>query len=124
MLLWSVASDESGGGEVIDVDLIRTRVVLAELQAAQERLGAELEASGLTDFVERSEWLIAHRSPLDVLAAELHEARLAGYLAPWNRSVAKPKRRPKFEPTPAQLAIARASKPIRIHNADFLKDTA
>ena len=108
----------------MDVDLLRTRVVLAQLQAEQERLGAELEASGLTGFVERSEWLIAHRSPLDALAAELKAARLAGYTTPWNRSVAKPKRRAKVVFSERQLAIARASQPKRIRNTDFLKDTA
>lgn len=109
---------------MIDIDLVRTRVVLAELAGEQERIAAELEATGLVEFVERSEWLIAHRSPLDALAAELHAARLAGYVAPWNRSVAKPKRRRRVEFTDAQLAIARASQPIRIHNADFIGATA
>jgi hypothetical protein len=63
-------------------DLARTRKVLAERAAEQEQLGRDLAATGLAGFVERSEWLIAHRSPLDRLAWDLKWARL-GLPAPY-----------------------------------------
>jgi hypothetical protein len=38
------------------------RRVLDSLQAAQVRLHEQLEATGLTSFVDRSDWIIAHRT--------------------------------------------------------------
>ena len=59
--------------------LLRARRVLAEMAAEQDQLGAELNASGLTSFVDRSEWLIAHRTPLEALAWEIREAKRQGF---------------------------------------------
>ena len=58
------------------IDLVRTRVTLAHLQANQERLHARLEATGLTSFVDRSEWLAANRTPDEALAERRKWARL------------------------------------------------
>lgn len=62
--------------QVTREDLLRTRVVLAELQMEQERLGAELESTGLTDFADRADWLMAHQSPDRKLAWRRHWQRL------------------------------------------------
>lgn len=71
--------------DVTEIDLIRTRVVLAGLQGEQESLSAELEATGLTDFADRADWLIAHRTDDQRLAWERHWQRLG---------VSSPKPRP------------------------------
>lgn len=59
-----------------DVDLIRTRVLLARMQGEQERLGASLERTGLTDFADRADWLIQRRTRDEQLAWSRHWARL------------------------------------------------
>lgn len=102
--------------DVTEIDLIRTRVVLAGLQGEQERLSAQLEATGLTGFADRADWLIAHRTPDEQLAWRRHWKRL-GLSDPEPRrerlprpsSLSVPKRRRK--PAPAvpvdrQLEIA------------------
>lgn len=53
---------------VTDEDLKRTRALLRELGARQDRLGAALATTGLTDFVARAEWLAARRTPDEQLA--------------------------------------------------------
>ena len=65
--------------------------------AEEDALGEALEATGLTGFVERSEWLIAHRSPLRALAWERK----------WGRDlepIHTPRKAHRF--TPEQLRIA------------------
>lgn len=49
-------------------DLQRTRDLLAERAARQERLGRELDATGIRSFVDRADWLIAQRTPDEQLA--------------------------------------------------------
>lgn len=57
--------------------LNRARRVLTELQASHEAKWAQLEATGLTRFVERDDWLRAHRTPDEVRADRLRdEARI------------------------------------------------
>jgi len=56
----------------MDVDLIRTRVTLARMQGDQERLHAQLEATGLTDFAERADWFMDHWTPDEQLAWRRH----------------------------------------------------
>lgn len=57
-------------------DLERTRAVLADLARRQESLGELLDAAGVTDFIERSEWLAQHRTPDEALAVERAWSRL------------------------------------------------
>lgn len=57
-------------------DVAAARAVLAELAQRQEELGARLDASGLTSFAERVEWLRAHRSADEALAEERAWSRL------------------------------------------------
>ncbi|MCU1441107.1 MAG: hypothetical protein JWP85_2104 [Rhodoglobus sp.] len=57
-------------------DLERTRQVLAELAQRQEELGAQLDDTGLVAFVDRADWLLAHRTPDERLAAERRWERL------------------------------------------------
>jgi len=81
------------------VDAARTRRVLAQLAAEQDALGEALEATGLTGFVERSEWLIAHRPADRALAWERRWSPI-----PDARPMARLKPRRTF--TEAQLRIA------------------
>lgn len=87
--------------EIMPSDIRRTKRVLAELAERQERLGRELEATGLTGFIERSEWLIAHRTPDEQLA--------------WDRAhaVPEPKRRRPVQvlPRDRQLELALGAPP-------------
>jgi len=85
-------------------DLLVTAGVLAELAQRQEELRARLDASGLTSFVERVEWLRAHRSADEVLAEERAWSRLYRrhgvsvpvvrevFVRPRSLSVSKPQR--------------------------------
>lgn len=57
-------------------DVEAARAVLAELAQRQEELRARLDASGLTSFEERVEWLRAHRSADEALAEERAWSRL------------------------------------------------
>ena len=90
------------------VYLARTRSLLEKMQAEQEALARELDESGVTGFVARDEWLIAHRSPLEVLAAEIRAAKVAGW-HPSHGSLAAPKRSHKartFTDRQMEIAIA------------------
>lgn len=60
----------------MDVDLLRTRVLLEQMQGEQERLAASLELTGLTDFADRADWLIERRTADEQLAWRRHWARL------------------------------------------------
>ena len=57
-------------------DMLRTRVVLAQLAGEQERLSAALNTTGLTDFADRADWLIAHRTTDEQRAWRRHWRRL------------------------------------------------
>jgi hypothetical protein len=59
----------------MSTDLQNTRATLEGLQRDQDRLRAELELTGLTSFVDRSEWLLAHRTPDEKLADARRWAR-------------------------------------------------
>ncbi len=88
--------------------LARTRSLLAKMQAEQEALARELDESGVIGFVAQSEWLIAHRSPLAVLAAEIKAAKLSGW-HPSHGSLAAPKRSHRartFTDRQMEIAIA------------------
>jgi hypothetical protein len=91
-------------------DLRRTLDLLARLQATEERLGAELDATGLTDLDDRRGWLRAHRDPLTVLGMELQAARRQGFVMREHRdSLAMPKVKrahKRHEFTATELAIA------------------
>lgn len=84
--------------EVTREDLLRTRVVLAQLAGEQERLGAALNATGLTDFADRADWLIAHRTPDQQLAWRRHWRRLG---------LTDPEPRPERFDRPASLAVSK-----------------
>lgn len=61
----------------MDANLARTRRLLHDLQARQERLAAALAETGLTSVADQLDWLIAHRTPDEQLAAERRwEARI------------------------------------------------
>ncbi len=102
--------------QVTEIDLTHTRVVLAQLQGEQERLSADLEATGLKGFADRADWLIAHRAPEEQVAWRRRWRRL-GVSDPEPRreriprpaSLAAPKRRRKASPVipvDRQLEIA------------------
>jgi hypothetical protein len=100
-----------GEHELTRADVANTRTLLAVRAARQDALGEELEALGLTEFVERSEWLITHRAPDEVLAWKRKWIGVESAPAP----VATPKRkhvRRQFEPWQidvAQRALGMAS---------------
>lgn len=91
-----------------DLLILRTRRVLEAMQREQEALGRELEATGLTSFADRADWLIAHRSPLEALAAELRQAALDGWHPSHSHLGMRPpvKRMPRPHFTERQLEIA------------------
>ncbi len=83
---------------IAESDLARAQRVLAERQAEHERRWEALEATGLTTFLDRSDWLRAHRTADEIRADRLRwEARveeashLAGitYLRPRAQQVTK-----------------------------------
>lgn len=84
--------------QITPVDVLRTRVTLAQIQGEQERLAEQLRLTGLTEFVDRADWLIAHRSP---------DRRLAWsrYWSGVRRDMAKPEVRVAITPD-RQLEIA------------------
>jgi hypothetical protein len=97
-------------------DLERARATLARVAAMHEERSAALEATGLTGFCERYDWLVLHPitewldrpDALAQLVAEVRAAKAAGYRIPRrNRSVPKTKRVPRF--TDRQLEIATAA---------------
>lgn len=71
---WDVQNDRATNCwcECHQIDLARTRVVLAGLQGDQERLHAELELTGILSFADRADWLLSHRSPDEQLAWRRH----------------------------------------------------
>jgi hypothetical protein len=82
--------------EVTDTDIDNTDTVLGEIAARQDALTAELARMGLTDFIARSEWLIAQRSPDEQLVWERQfavpeprtwERPLKGTKLPWSELV-------------------------------------
>ena len=62
--------------QVTREDMLRTRVVLAELAGEQERLSAALNTTGLTDFADRADWLITHRTTDEQRVWRRHWRRL------------------------------------------------
>lgn len=56
--------------------LDRTRRLLREIADRSEERWAELDATGLVSFTDRFEWLMAHRTRLEVLADELRMNRM------------------------------------------------
>ncbi len=84
--------------------LVRTRALLADLAARQERLGAELEATGLTSFTDRADWLIAHRTADEQLAWRLHWLSLG---------ITDPEPQSEQFARPASLEVARRRRTAR-----------
>lgn len=62
-------------------NLERTRALLSRLAAVQDELRAEADAAGVHGFVDRSEWLIRHRTADEVLAWQRRWERL-GLVSP------------------------------------------
>ena len=58
----------ASGISVSRVDVLRTQVTLAGLQAQQDRLRDGLNRSGLTSTADRLDWLMGQRTPDEVLA--------------------------------------------------------
>lgn len=90
------------------VYLMRARILLAELGRESDRKTAELQAHRFATFTEAFDWIVAHRNPLEAVAAELASMRLAGWHPPktgWadHRGI---KRMPRYRPTDRQLEIA------------------
>ena len=54
--------------EVTETDMIRTRVMLAQLAGEQERLTGELAETSLVSHVDRADWLMSRRTPDERLA--------------------------------------------------------
>ena len=94
-------------------DLLRTRVVLAQLAGEQERLSAELNTTGLTDFADRADWLIAHRTPDEQLAWRRHWRRL-GFSDPEPRR----ERFPRSSSLAVPVAPKRRRKPVPVIPVD------
>ena len=94
-------------------DLLRTRVVLAQLAGEQERLSAELNTTGLTDFADRADWLIAHRTPDEQLAWRRHWRRL-GFSDPEPRR----ERFPRSSSLAVPVAPKRRRKPAPVIPVD------
>lgn len=84
-----------------DIDLMRTRVLLARMQGEQERLGTSLERTGLTDFADRADWLMQRRTADEQLAWRRRWARLG---------IRNAEPRPERYTRPASLAHHRARK--------------
>ena len=94
-------------------DVLRTRVVLAQLAGEQERLSAELNTTGLTDFADRADWLIAHRTPDEQLAWRRHWRRL-GFSDPEPRR----ERFPRSSSLAVPVAPKRRRKPVPVIPVD------
>lgn len=74
-------------------DIERTAATLDAMAHRQEALGAALERTGLRNFADRADWLIAHRTPDEQLAAARQ----------WKRRGLKPDRKPRrVRPAPPQ----------------------
>lgn len=75
-----VALDELGAPRhettATRLEIERTQQVIAQLATEADALAEELASTGLSEFVERADWLIAHRSPLAAMAWDLKWARL------------------------------------------------
>lgn len=98
-------------------DLVRARAVLAQRQAEHERLARELEATGITEFVDRADWLMAFWSADERLVWDRRWMALGiSDPAPFQRPanswlvVSRPttarKHRPRNTFTPRELEIA------------------
>jgi len=103
-------------------DVLRTRVVLAQIAGEQERLGARLAASGLTEFVDRADWLIQHRNADEHTAWVRRWAQL-GLTDPepacdrnfWAGSLSVPTGRNKTSQTrPQSLSVPKRAQ-VRVH---------
>jgi len=81
--------------DITDTDIGNTEATLRDLAAVQDALTAELERMGLTGFLQRSEWLIAQRTPDEQLVWErqltpeprVREKKLRGTKLRWSELV-------------------------------------
>jgi len=102
----------------MDVDLWHTRNALQRMQADQERLREQLEATGLTSFADRADWLMLHASADEQLAWRRRwralgvtdpEPREPKFVRGASLAAPRPRRHRRREFTARQMEIAIAA---------------